>query len=410
MDRSTSARRSLLVMSFVVFIVVFGTIAISLLARGYRFNYKNGPILSATGILSATSGPKPASVYINGRLVTATDDTLYLPPGDDYQVKISKDGYLPWEKMIKIKKEVVYQTNAELFRTAPDLKSITLSGAINAAASPDGSKIVYAISSASAEKDNGLYLLELVDSPLSIIRNSPRQLFASTATVSSAHPAINWSQADFTFSPNSQQILAYFPLTTITYLIQLNQPQTSSSLIDITSKLPAIREDWQQQQSSLFNADISKIPSEIRPLVASQSARSLIFSTNDDKVLYLASTNGSIPNNLITAPPAQSTQKQSRNVIAGNYYVYDLKDDTNFLVGPEANLANITWLPNTDNFIYIAGTEIKTVEYDGTNRQTLFAGNFDHHILTPWIDGTKIIILTSPFTGAPANLYTVSIK
>ena len=81
-------------------LVPTATIAVILFARGYRFSLKL-QTLQATGLLSATSLPTGASVYINGELKTATDTTLNLTPGV-YQVKIKKDGFAPWGKTLNI--------------------------------------------------------------------------------------------------------------------------------------------------------------------------------------------------------------------------------------------------------------------------------------------------------------------
>ena len=59
-------------------------------AKGARFNFKEKKI-TETGLLVANSYPTGASVLLNGKLTTATNDTLNIPP-DDYQVKIIKDG------------------------------------------------------------------------------------------------------------------------------------------------------------------------------------------------------------------------------------------------------------------------------------------------------------------------------
>ena len=55
-------------------------------------------------------------------------------------------------------------------------------------------------------------------------------------------------------------------------------------------------------------------------------------------------------------------------------------------------------------------TLIQTVEYDNTNKLTLFAGNFDKNVVYPWLDGSKIITLTAPYNNAQENLYSISIR
>ena len=59
-------------------------------AKGYRPSLKNRT-LEGTGLLAANSYPKGATVFLNDRLTTATDDTLNLPPGENL-VKIAQDG------------------------------------------------------------------------------------------------------------------------------------------------------------------------------------------------------------------------------------------------------------------------------------------------------------------------------
>ena len=400
MVTSPSDRKSLAVMAFVFSLVIFGTLAVSYLARGYQISFRQGPTLTSTGLLSVTSKPKPASAYINDRLTTATDDTLNLPPGD-YHIKITKDGYLPWDKDIQIKKEVVFQTDAQLFRSAPDLKPITYAGAINPTISNDGSKVIFAVASASATQDNGLYLVEITDNPLLINKNIPRQ-------ISPNYPGTDWSQATFEFSPNSRQFIATFPGDI--YLLSLDTPITSKSLLDITPQLASIKQDWQTQTDQIIKAKIDKLPASIQALVSTASANDISFSTSEDKILYLAIKDANLPQNIITPPPAQSTQQQHRDIKSQNYYVYDLKDDTNFLIGPSLDIHQPQWLPGSTNIIYNQSDKIKVVEYDSTNLKTVFAGKFDQNAIYVSADGNKIITLTSAYHSAPENLYAITIR
>jgi len=399
---TTSNRRSLLTIFFVAFFILGSTYIISILARGYRFSLKNGFTLDPTGIISAVSRPKGASVYIDDKLVTATDDTINLSPGI-YSLKISKDGFISWQKNITIKPETVYQADIQLFSAVPNLKPITLTGALNPSANIDNTKIVYSVASASATKDNGLYLIESTGLPLSLLRSDSRQIAANTAT-------IDWSQFTFTFSPNSRQILANNSKTKINYLLSLDTPIISQKLTDITDTLEKIKLEWQTQTSLIINTKLESVPKEIRPLISTTSAKNIQFSSGDDKVLYLAQIDGNIQNDLITPPPAQSTQSQNRQIKAGNYYIYDIKDDTNFLIGSSKTITNLSWIPNSNNLVFVQDQDLKVVDYDGTNQQTIFTSNFNLNCIYPWVDGSKIVILTSPYTNAPENLYAISIK
>lgn len=401
---TTADKKSLLVMAFVFTLVVGGTVIVSLIARGYQINLKNGPVLSPTGIISVTSTPKSASVFINDRLITATDDTINLPPGS-YQIRIIKDGYLPWQKQIQVKNEVVYQTDADLFRSVTDLKPITYSGIVNPTVNNDGTKVIYAVASASATANNGLYLYETANNPLPLLKNQPRQLAPNYATV-------NWAEATFTFSPDSKQILANFKTTNITYLLNLDSAISQNQLYDVTARLPLIQAEWQTLLAQIIQSRLERVPKEIKGLIATDSAQNIIWSptTQQDRFLYLASGSGVIKTNIISPPPAQSTQTQSRTLAKDNYYVYDLKDDTNFLIGKKSDLNNIFWLPNSSNLVFVQNDTIKVIEDDSTNLQTLFGGSFNHQVVLPSIDGSQVITVTSAYSQAPQNLYSITIK
>lgn len=400
--KKNSNQRSLFILFSVASFIIISTYIISLIARGYRFSIKDGLILNPTGMISATSRPKGASVYVNEKLVTATDDTINLSPGV-YSLKINKDGFLPWQKTITIKPETVYQADIQLFSAVPDLKPLTLTGAINPSSNIENTKIVYAVASASATKDNGLYLIESNGLPVSLIRGISRQLFPNTAT-------IDWSKYSFTFSPNSREILATSLDEKINYLLNLDTFIDPTKLTDKTNDLSTINQNWQIQTTTILAAKLDRIPKEIQPLVSTSSAKNIQFSSDENKILYLAQTEGDITKNIITPPPAQSTQNQNRAIKKDNYYVYDLKDDTNFLIGNKNDFTELRWIPNSNNIVFVQGQNLNVIDYDGTNQQTLFSSNFDPNCVYPWVDGSKIVILTSAYPTAPANLYTISIK
>ena len=427
--KSLAEYKSILIIGSTITFVVLGTLSISLFIRGYRPDFKN-KILAPTGLLSATSTPKSASVHINDRLITATNDTINLPPGD-YKIKIEKDGYSPWEKEITLKKEIVYQTNTHLFRSVPDLNPLTLSGAINPTLSPDGSQVVYSVASASASVDNGLYVLKLSNSPLNIARSSPKQ-------VSANYKNINWPDAHFVFSPDSQKILAYFKKdqelsptiftkewiknVSTAHLFNSGDTIFSRDLLDVTLQLPFLKEEWLAIHQELTIAKLNKLPESFQK-TASDSADFILWSSEENKIAYLADKDATIPENIITPPPAQSTQTQERQIKAGHIYVYDIEDDTNFHIADSQDLAPnpnyseinnqpffLSWLPYSHHLVFIQNNKIKVIEYDGTNNLDLYAGQFDQKVVFPYPDGNKLIILTHPYDSAPENLYAISIK
>src|SRR3989344_4810048 len=126
---STNKRNRPLITLIVAIFLLVGTAVATFFARGYRFNPRQSlTTIQGTGLLSLTSYPKSAQVFIDDKLVTATEDTVNLPPGD-YTVKISKEGFLPWQKRLTVKAELVTATEARLFPSAPSLSAFTYTGA-----------------------------------------------------------------------------------------------------------------------------------------------------------------------------------------------------------------------------------------------------------------------------------------
>lgn len=383
--------------------IILGTILISLLARGYKININNGIVLTPTGLISATSTPKSSSVFINDRLVTATNDTINLPPGQ-YQIRISKDGFMSWRKNLLVKKEIVAQTDAHLFRSAPILEPLSLSGAINPHLSPDKSKIVFSVASASATTDNGLYLAELSNNNTLPIgsRNTPRLLKSNTILV-------DWAQATgYQFSPDSSQLIVNF--SNANYLIDLNTNSLTKPLYDITAQLPIIKQQWFELEQEIIQAKLQNVPQELIAFISTQSSSHLQPYNSKDKILYLSSASGQLKDNIITPPPSQSSQPQQRQIEPNNYYTYDIKQDTNFLIGSLDDIKDPFWLPGSNNIIFVQDNQVKTMEYDTTNILTLFAGDFDQDIVAPLNNGQKLITLTSAYLGAQPNLYTIGIR
>jgi len=420
-----SKYRPWLVLAAVLLFVVGGVSVASYFLRGYQVNWRRG-LFEPTGLLVANSDPKGASVFINGKLATASDDTLNLPPGE-YQVRISKDGYLPWQKKILIKKEVVKQTDAYLFRSAPDLKPLTFVGALNPQLSPDGGRVVYAVASASAQEKNGLWVNSLARSPLDIIRNNSRQ-------IARRGEQRHWENARLVWSPDSRQVLAYFITggkISAAYLLPADRFLPADQLRDVSLQLPLIYQQWQSEKSRREQEQIANLPKQLRQ-IASQSAQLVTFSPDGERFFYLATAAAAITPNLRPHPPARSDQPEKRQLEPGHAYDYNLKEDTNFDLGAAADLGidlrrlkpgktlaeklarinyqPLRWLATSRHIIFLSKHRVMVVEADGQNREVLFAGPFRNSFAYPWPDGEKLLVLTALYTGRPANLYAVRIK
>jgi hypothetical protein len=441
-------------------------LAINYAKGGYRITEKG--LRPETGLLAANSFPSGAEVYINDKLVTATDDTLYLDPGE-YQVRIGRDGYSSWQKTLTLEKELVTQTNAKLFPSAPSITPLTFTGAENILPSPDGQKIVFYTASKSSAKKNGLYLLELADNPLSFQRGA-RQISQDSSR-------IDLATANFIWSPDSNQLMIISPNRQI--LIDTSKTNDLDNLPDISFGRKQILSDWEEEMYLREKQFLVKFPEEIVSM-ATQSAVNVYFSPDKKRLLYTATAELTLPEELVPPLPAANTQVQARNLVAGGIYIYDREEDRNFQVGtaPEENTHptkqlltiltqnsstptldsdlsvsptnpevvidhrslqtnplspeepltpqevavkfntyhsslfadTLQWYPDSNHLFYSSDNEIKIMEYDSTNLRTLYSGPFTNQFIYPWPDGSRLLITTSFTPRTALNLYAVELE
>lgn len=387
----------------IVTLILVGTGIGIFYAKGYRFDPLNPKtIVQGTGLLVLTSKPDGSRVLINGHLTTATNNTINLEPGI-YEVRIEQDGYFAWHKTIEVKQEAVSQANAILFPIAPRLESITATGALNPAIDGTGSILTYTVASASADK-NGVYTLNMAAPAILSLGAGSTQitndLFAS------------FSNSTLAFSPDGQQLLASISgqlLNPTTYLLASRSFNTSPK--DVTATLPQVLSDWDKQTTLKNKKLIDSLPNKVKA-VASNIFSDPTLSPLEDKVLYTASRSAEIPILINPRLPGTDSTPEIRSVQKGNTYVYDVKEDRNYLLAKASNgLQKFLWLPDSAHFVFAKDSKINIVEYDGQNLTTVYAGPFVDSFVFPWPDGSSLVILTNlNIPDAPNNLYRISLR
>jgi hypothetical protein len=390
----------------ILLVLILATAAVIFYGKGYRFNLTPGnPSISGTGLLVATSSPNGAQVIINGHLTTATDNTINLAPGD-YDVKIFKEGYFPWEKHITIKKEVVSKADALLLPTAPKLESITNIGVENPILDPTGTKIAYLVASQSALK-NGIYVLDMSIRPIITLQSSSTQIAADTV--------YNFSKSLLKWSPDSKQVLASLTSPFISdFLLSADSLNTTPQ--DVTETLSTVNVTWQKLKDEKQKALMDSLKKPLRKIVA-ENFNILEWSDDETKILYVASISANLP--LVINPPLIGTDStpQVREIQKDQVYVYDIKEDRNYkildtlpVIEPKSS-RSIMFYPDSKHLVYVHDGKIELMEYDGGNPTTIYAGQFVDHYVFPWPDATKLVILTNlGNTAITPNLYTVSLK
>jgi len=429
-------------------VILLGTAVAIQYAQGkYRFT-KEG-LSKETGLLAANSFPTAAQVYINDRLVSATDDTLYLKPGD-YSVKIQKEGYHTWQKNLKIEGALVTQTNAQLFPVVPSLTPLTFSGSKNMSPSPDGQKLVFYTNDATSTSKNGLYILDM-SSPMIIFQRDAIQIAEDVAT-------LDLENAKYIWSPDSSEILLIAKgKEVLLSTTKLNDLKTSS---DVSFKSEQILSSWEEEIYLRERQFLSKFPEAVVQ-IATSSAQNVYLSPDKKRLLYTATQKTTIPTDLIPPVLATNSQPESRTLEIGKIYVYDREEDKNFLVGEQASQSaatkqllavdlfsrtplsletspsaffklqatasaqtaanfdsyysplfanNYQWMPDSKHLIITGENRINLKNYDNTNETTIYSGPFADHFVYPWPDGSKLLISTSFSPGSPLNLYAIDLK
>ena len=433
-----------------LFIILIGSwLAIRYGQGGFHLTEQG--LSAETGLLAANSFPSGAEVYVNDKLVTATNDTLYLKP-DKYEVKIAKDGFSTWKKTLILESELVTQTNALLFPSAPSITPLTFTGVTNLSPSPDGGKIIYYTASSSAEKKNGLYLLDLSDNTLSFQRG-PRQITEDSNR-------LDLATAQFIWSPDSSHVMVITPQREI--MLDLNKKSDLDTLPDISFQRDAMIDEWEIEMQQREQQFLAKFPKEIIDLVIN-NATNIYFSPDKKRLLYTATKSLTLNENLIPPIPAANTQPEERQLQPGGIYVYDREEDRNFRVGTAPEVANfphkklltleiqsndilpanqatvsairslkaetpietaqnfntyysslyadtLQWYPDSRHLFFIDSSDIKIMEYDAHNVHTLYSGPFVDSSVYPWPDGSRLLIATSFTPKTPANLYAIELK
>jgi hypothetical protein len=404
------------VILFIVTIVIVGSLAtlVSFYARGWRLNRQTGRF-SPNGLLVVKSAPDGAQVFINGELKTATNANLALPPLT-YDISIRKEGYIAWHKRLVIEKGIVTEVTAHLFKSTPSLSAVTFSGSLSPQPFRDVSKIAYVVPSrpngpAGQEDLAGLWVMETVNLPIGFSRD-PRRITDGVLT-----------DATWVWSPDGREIL----LSTKTGVFLLNAgaftPQGQRVNITVARR-DEIFTEWEAKRKKRLQAKLKRLPDELSDILE-RRASSVIFSPDEDMIVYTASGSAEIPENLIKQLPGSSTQKQERNIKPSHTYVYDIKEDRNFLIdeGPNIQIIGhwslvigdsnrrLAWFPTSRNLVLAEDGKITIMDYDGTNRQVVYSGSYVAPHAFPTLSTDRLLILTNlGADSALPNLYSLSLK
>jgi len=305
---------------------------------------------------------------------------------------------------MEIKKEIVAETKASLFRSNPSLSPLTSTGAKSPALSPDNTKIAYVVpyqpttDNRQPTTNHGVFVSNLNNHPLSLSRK-PTLIFSRKISPQ--------EEISLLWSPNSAQVLLLEKNTA--FLLDLGKKNESPP--NLIGTLSSLFSTWQREEEEL---EKKKVLSLAEPLIEvfSRSAKILAFSPNETKILYQATDSASISK--VIEPPLSATNptQETRAIETDKIYVYDIKEDRNYEIKIEQYLSPIQWLPTSHHLILTEENTISILEYDGTNKATIYASSFEENFAVPFPNGDRLAILTTlnPSTSTLSNLYSLSLK
>ncbi|HLD51325.1 hypothetical protein A3K34_00570 [candidate division WWE3 bacterium RIFOXYC1_FULL_40_10] len=374
---------------FTLLIIFSTTTVLYLYTSGYRINRTstNTIDLSKTGMISAKSLPEGATVFLDGKVATATNDTISgIEPGK-HRLKIVKKGFVEWEKELEVFPELVTDITAVLISQTPRIEPLTNTGISSASLSNSMDKVAY---TTSGEETNGVWVMQIGNYTLSIFRpNSSIVLVDTTRVKYSGAKSIEWSYDDKNLiieGPNG-----------VNYMADLvnNTAETTTS--------PQIaRDTWISELDKKRTAFVEKIdiPDNVRNIALSPKSE---WSPDQKKFMYTV---------------------QSGDMMS--YYVYNLEKPLPIGENRETTVMSLkasdpqpklVWYPDSYHFVVVEGDilnnkkgTISLVRIDGTNKTEIYNNTLYSDLVFSSPSGDRILIITSFKSSGQTDLYSVSIR
>lgn len=395
---------------------ILTTLAV-LLASGFLYLYTAGyrlekkmekPVdLSITGMINAKSIPEGAAVYLDGKMVTATNSSIGGVTPGKYQLKIVKNGFVTWEKTIEVLPELVTDITAILVSKTPRIEPLTQTGARNPVISPS----LNAIAFFSQDKEKpGVRVLPLTSGRLNIFSSNPTSILEDT-------PYIKFSEGqNIIWSPDEKQLL-------------IKEQEDSYYLVDLETKMAksatnwhVVKSEWEKQLLEKKRALLEKaeLDENVKNNAINQMA---LWSPDGKKFLYSQENSmGQIEYRVFNMEnPLPIGEKEDTLVLAkaqgDTQPIFSwFADSFHLIMVEEESEEKIYRTPETDNETINSmkldekkGT-VSLIRIDGTNKTNIYNGRIYSENVFSSPAGDKIILLTSFRADDQTDLYAISIR
>jgi len=377
---------------FIIILILGSTTLLYLFLAGWRPSFiftESSPTFEVkqTGMISAKSDPQGANVYLDGKLLTATNNTLSgIEPGK-HRLRIVKNGYVDWEKEIEVFAELVTDITAVLITQTPRIEPLTNTGAKTPTLSHSLEKIAF------FSKDTespGVWVQDLNGSALNIFRNSAKNILKDNNFITYSNGK------SLTWSPEEDQLLIELENQKF-YLLDISTNNVTP--VNKPEELKQIWKDKINQKRVDFITQLN-LPEEIIKIA---SANDTLWSPDNKKFLY-------------------KTEENEKFV----YKIYNMEkplpigektETTVFEYLKDSEQPKISWYSDSFHLIlteFYTESEkkgkISIVRIDGTNKIEIYNNTLFSNIVYSTPAGDKLIILTSFKSSGQSDLYTLGIK
>lgn len=398
-------------------IILFVSTLLYLYTAGYRLRKdENKPVdIKVTGMISTKSLPEGASVYLDEKLVTATDDSIPGVIPGKHLLEIKKSGFTPWQKEIEIFPELVTDITAVLISETPRIEPLTNTGAKRPVIAASLSAIAYL---SLDDETPGVWVMPLNYNRISFFSSTPKVVLEDTMYVKFSE------SLDIKWSPDEKELLVQQAENKF-YLVDLVSDSAKSILVSDADETLA---EWKKivienreeliEKSKLAEADglteeLKKIaldpetswaPDENKFLYKDETVNSqglIEYKVyNMEKPLPVGETRENV---VLTANPNDVPLKLSWYADSFHLVMVDNPLEEGMGNGVVTSETGVSNGGENRSAIYL-------IRIDGTNKTEIYNNAIYSNEVFSSPGGDKIILLTSFKSEGVTNLYTVSIR
>ncbi len=369
--------RKLLGAILIIAVVLIIGMVMLIYSQGTRIDAKGK--ISGIGILDVDTTPNDAKIFVDNDYKTTSDRNIENLKKGKYTVRIEKDHYTTWEKIIEIKEGLITPLVVTLYPTNPSLTAFTFDGVYAPKLSSDNKKVVFGIQTSTK---SGLWVLDLND-PQLFFDNRLKKIAADTSKV-------QFSKSNFAWDADNKNIFVETQVLGSTevqsFLLDASQETNSPQELGANAqtekqKIETALAKRNQDKLAKFDKTAQELAKNATSLFFSKDNKAVIITKEGQTVVY-DSEPSQVPNSkpVVTTLPTDATY-------------FFLQDPENHIVSVEKNILSV-------------------LDRDGTNKVNLFTGDFDPSSVYSWPDGNRIIVslnLNSKQNPLP-NLYSIDLK